>query len=112
MSTRTVPPAWDVAIVGAGPCGLAAGVAMKRAGLQAVIFDRGCVVSGIVGYPTYITFFSTPEKLAIGGMPFVVATEKPTRRDALAYYRAVASEFDLRIRQSRCARARDRVRYA
>jgi thioredoxin reductase (NADPH) len=89
----------DVAIVGAGPCGLAAAIAMKRVGLSAAVFDRSCVVSGIAGYPTYLTFFSTVEKLAIGGIPFIVATEKPTRRDALAYYRAVASHFDLDVRQ-------------
>lgn len=89
----------DVAIVGAGPCGLAAGAAMKRAGLGAAVFDRSCIVSGIAGYPTYLTFFSTAEKLSIGGVPFVVATDKPTRRDALAYYRAVAEYWDLDVRQ-------------
>ena len=92
-------PSTDVAIVGAGPCGLAAAIAMKRAGLSAVVFDRSCVVSGIYGYPTFMTFFSTAEKLAIGGVPFVVATEKPTRRDALAYYRMIVKHFDLTIRQ-------------
>ncbi|HEV2179306.1 MAG TPA: YpdA family putative bacillithiol disulfide reductase [Gemmatimonadaceae bacterium] len=89
----------DAVIIGAGPCGLAAGIAFKRAGLRAVIIDRSCVVSGIAGYPTYITFFSTPERLSIGGVPFIVATEKPTRRDALAYYRAVTTMFDLDVRQ-------------
>lgn len=89
----------DVGIVGAGPCGLAAAVAMKRAGLDAVLIDRSSLVSGIASYPTYITFFSTAEKLAIAGIPFVVPTEKPTRRDALAYYRAVAKHFDVRLRQ-------------
>lgn len=89
----------DVGIVGAGPCGLAAAVAMKRAGFSSVLFDRSCLVSGIASYPTYITFFSTAEKLAISGIPFVVATEKPTRRDALAYYRAVASHFSVPVRQ-------------
>lgn len=89
----------DVGIVGAGPCGLAAAVAMKRAGLDAVLIDRACLVSGIASYPTYITFFSTAEKLSIAGIPFVVATEKPTRRDALAYYRAVARHFDVPLRQ-------------
>jgi thioredoxin reductase (NADPH) len=89
----------EVVIVGAGPCGLAAGIAMRRAGLPALIFDRSCIVSGIVGYPTYMTFFSTAERLAIGGIPFVVATEKPTRRDALAYYREVARHFELDVRQ-------------
>ena len=89
----------DAVIIGAGPCGLAAAIAFKRAGLRAVVIDRSCVVSGIAGYPTYITFFSTPERLAIGGVPFIVAAEKPTRRDALAYYRAVTTLFDLDVRQ-------------
>ncbi len=89
----------DLAIVGAGPCGLAAGVAAKRAGLSVVLYDRGPIVSGIAQYPTYMTFFSTGERLSIGGLPFVVAEEKPSRRDALAYYRAVASHYDLPVRQ-------------
>ncbi|MBL0938173.1 MAG: YpdA family putative bacillithiol disulfide reductase [Gemmatimonadaceae bacterium] len=89
----------DVAVVGAGPCGLATAIAAKRAGLSAMVFDRGCLVSGLASYPTYMTFFSTAERLEIGGVPFVVATEKPTRRDALAYYRAVASLYDLDVRQ-------------
>lgn len=89
----------DIAIVGAGPCGLAAGIAAKRAGLRAVLFDRSCVVSGIVGYPLYMTFFSTAERLSIGDMPFVVAADKPTRRDALAYYRTLVRHFGLTVRQ-------------
>lgn len=89
----------DLAIVGAGPCGLAAGVAAVRAGLSVVLYDRGPIVSGIASYPTYMSFFSTAERLSIGGLPFVVAAEKPTRRDALAYYRHVASHFDLPVRQ-------------
>jgi thioredoxin reductase (NADPH) len=89
----------DVAVVGAGPCGLAAGIALKRAGLRATIMDRSCVVSGIYGYPTFMTFFSTAERLSIGGIPFVVPTEKPTRRDALAYYRTLVRHFGLHVRQ-------------
>ena len=89
----------ELAIVGAGPCGLAAGIAATRAGLSSVIFDRACVVSGIAGYPTYMTFFSTAERLSIGDVPFVVATEKPTRRDALAYYRTLVRHFGLTVRQ-------------
>ncbi|NUO62273.1 MAG: YpdA family putative bacillithiol disulfide reductase [Gemmatimonadaceae bacterium] len=89
----------DLAIVGAGPCGLAVGIAAKRAGLDALLFDRACVVSGISGYPTYMTFFSTAERLSIGDVPFVVPTEKPTRRDALAYYRALVKHFGLEVRQ-------------
>jgi thioredoxin reductase (NADPH) len=89
----------DLAVVGAGPCGLAAGVAARRAGLSVMLFDRGPIVAGLASYPTYMTFFSTAERLSIGGVPFVVADEKPTRRDALAYYRAVASAYDLPVRQ-------------
>src|SRR5919112_2164314 len=89
----------DVAIVGAGPCGLAAAIAAGKRGLSAVVFDRSCVVSGVASYPTYMTFFSTAERLSIGGVPFVVATEKPTRRDALAYYREIVRHFDLDVRQ-------------
>lgn len=89
----------DVAIVGAGPCGLAAAIAAKSRGLSAVVFDRSCLVSGVASYPTYMTFFSTAERLSIGGVPFVVSTEKPTRRDALAYYRAVTAHFALAVRQ-------------
>ncbi len=91
--------ATELAIVGAGPCGLAAGIAATRAGFSSLIFDRACVVSGIAGYPTYMTFFSTAERLAIGDVPFVVATEKPTRRDALAYYRSLVTHFELTVRQ-------------
>jgi len=94
-----VPERLDAVIIGAGPCGLAAAIALKSAGLKAMVIDRSCVVSGVASYPTYITFFSTPERLSIGGVPFIVATEKPTRRDALAYYRAVTTMFDLDVRQ-------------
>lgn len=87
-----------LAIVGAGPCGLAVAVAARQAGVPAVTFDRGCLVSGIAQYPAYMQFFSTAERLEIGGVPFVVAAEKPTRRDALAYYRLVATRHALAVR--------------
>jgi thioredoxin reductase (NADPH) len=89
----------DVVIVGAGPCGLAAAIAIERAGWHALVIEASCVVSSIAGYPTYLTFFSTAERIEIGGMPFVVATEKPTRRDALAYYREVVERNGLIVRQ-------------
>lgn len=89
----------DVGIVGAGPCGLAAAVAVKRAGLEGILIDRASLVSGIASYPTYITFFSTADRLSIAGIPFVVPADKPTRREALAYYRAVAKHFDVPLRQ-------------
>src|SRR5205085_903607 len=89
----------DLLIVGGGPCGLAAAVSAQRAGLNALVIESSVVVSTIAAYPTYVRFFSTAEKLAIGGLPFVIATEKPTRRDALAYYRSVVTYFDIPLRQ-------------
>ena len=89
----------DVLIVGGGPCGLAAAISAQRAGLGTLVLEGASVVSTIAHYPTYVRFFSTAEKLSLGDMPFVVATEKPTRRDALAYYRAVVKHFDIPIHQ-------------
>jgi thioredoxin reductase (NADPH) len=106
VETTTV----DLAVVGAGPCGLAAAIAAQRVGLSAVVFDRGCLVNGIAGYPTYMTFFSTAERIAIGGVPFIVATEKPTRRDALAYYRGVADVYGLDVRQYETVQTMRQVR--
>ena len=93
------PKDLDLLIVGAGPCGLAAAISAQRAGLKARVLDANCVVSTITQYPYYVNFFSTAEKLSLGGIPFVVATEKPTRRDSLAYYRAVVRHFALDVRQ-------------
>jgi thioredoxin reductase (NADPH) len=89
----------DLAVIGAGPCGLAAGVAAKRADLRASVFDKGPIVSSLLNYPLYMTFFSTAEKLEIGGVPFVTSGDKPTRREALTYYRKVAEYSDLDVRQ-------------
>ncbi|MEO8623809.1 MAG: YpdA family putative bacillithiol disulfide reductase [bacterium] len=89
----------DLLIVGAGPCGIAAAISAQRAGLSAVVLDAGPVVSTITQYPYYVNFFSTAEKLSLGGIPFVVATDKPSRRDGLAYYRAIVRHFGLAIRQ-------------
>ena len=89
----------DLLIVGGGPCGLAAAISAQRAGLRVIVVEAHSVVSTITQYPTYVRFFSTAEKLSLGGMPFVVATEKPSRRDALAYYREVVRHFGIRVRQ-------------
>ena len=89
----------DLVIVGGGPCGLAAAISAQRAGLRALVLEAEVVVSTISRYPTYVRFFSTAEKLSIGGLPFVVAVEKPTRRDALAYYRAAVRHFRIPLRQ-------------
>ena len=87
----------DLAGIGAGPCGLAVGVAAKRAHLTCTLYDKGPVVSSLLRYPLYMSFFSTPDKLEIG-VPFVTAGDKPTRREALAYYRRVAEHFELDVR--------------
>jgi thioredoxin reductase (NADPH) len=89
----------DVTVIGGGPCGLAASIALQRAGLSNVIIERECLVSGIASYPTEMVFFSTAEKISIGGVPFPIAGPKPTRRDALAYYRTVASHCGVQLRQ-------------
>jgi thioredoxin reductase (NADPH) len=88
----------DLAVIGAGPCGLAVGVAARQAEMTAAIFDRGNVTNGLLGYPIGMTFFSTPENLEIGGLPFICAAAKPTREEALKYYRRIAQHFDLDIR--------------
>src|SRR5512146_2963282 len=89
----------DIAVVGAGPCGLGVGVAARQAGLSCVLFDRGPVTSAITQYPTHMTFFSTSERLELGGVPFISPGDKPTRRDALRYYRRIVEVFDLEVHQ-------------
>ncbi|HEX6106987.1 MAG TPA: YpdA family putative bacillithiol disulfide reductase [Gemmatimonadales bacterium] len=88
----------DILVIGAGPCGLAVGVAAKQAGLSCVLLDRRTVVSTLERYPLGMTFFSTPERIEIGGIPFIASGEKPTRRDGLIYYRRVAEHFELDVR--------------
>jgi thioredoxin reductase (NADPH) len=90
-------PVLDIVIVGAGPAGLAAAIAAKTAGLQALVVEKGTLVNSLLHYPTDMVFFTTPELLEIGGMPFVSPYEKPTRQEALRYYRRVTDAFDLTI---------------
>lgn len=88
----------DVIIIGAGPVGLAAGIEAKRAGLRAILIDKGTIVNSLVGYPTQMEFFSTPDLLEIGGYPFSCLGYKPTREEAIEYYRKVAEREELDIR--------------
>jgi thioredoxin reductase (NADPH) len=88
----------DLLVVGAGPCGLAVGVAAKKARLSCVLLDRRTIVSTIERYPLSMTFFSTPERIEIGEIPFIASHEKPTRRDGLIYYRRVAEHYGLDVR--------------
>src|SRR4051812_15696504 len=87
----------DVIIVGAGPGGLAAAIAAKRSGLDFSIVEKGTLVNSIYKFPVNMVFFTTPELLEIGGLPLVSPFEKPTRQEALKYYRRVVEAFDLPI---------------
>ncbi|HET7470305.1 MAG TPA: YpdA family putative bacillithiol disulfide reductase [Gemmatimonadales bacterium] len=88
----------ELIVVGAGPCGLAVAIAATQAGLPCVVLDRRTIVSTIERYPLQMTFFSTPERIEIGGIPFIASHEKPTRADGLIYYRRVAEHYRLDIR--------------
>ncbi len=96
-------------VVGAGPAGLAVGIEAERHAVPCILVDRGTVVSTIERYPLGMTFFSTPERLEIGDVPFIASHEKPTRRDGLLYYRRVAEHFELDVRpgENAVAVARD-----
>lgn len=87
----------DLVIIGAGPIGLEAAIRAKRAGLRYRVVEKGALVDAIYRYPTYMTFFTTSERLEIGGHPLVTATDKPTRKEALDYYRKVAHAEALEV---------------
>ncbi len=88
----------DTLIVGAGPIGLACAVSARRRGIDPLVVDAGAIAQSIVGYPIGMTFFTTPDLLEIGGHPLVCPAQKPTREDALMYYRGVARAEGLRVR--------------
>jgi thioredoxin reductase (NADPH) len=92
-------PVADAIVVGAGPTGLACGIELKRRGLEALIFDKGCVVNSLYHYPTNMVFFTTPELLEIGDIPMTSIGEKPGRTEALKYYRRVADHYKLTVHQ-------------
>ncbi|HYX68941.1 MAG TPA: YpdA family putative bacillithiol disulfide reductase [Terriglobales bacterium] len=89
---------FDVLIIGAGPTGLACAIEAQRAGLHPVLVDKGCLVNSIFRYPADMVFFTTPELLEIGDIPFASAHQKPTRQEALEYYRKVAEHYCLDTR--------------
>ena len=90
---------WDVIVIGAGPSGMASAIEAQRAGFEALLIDKGCLVNSLFHYPANMTFFTTPELLEIGDMPFPSANTKPNREEALEYYRKVADRYQLKIHQ-------------
>ncbi len=89
---------YQVIIIGAGPIGLTCGIEAKKAGIDFLILEKGCLTNSIYNYPANMTFFSTSEKLEIGGIPFVSNNPKPTRSEALEYYRRAANSQQLNIK--------------
>lgn len=89
--------AFDIVIIGGGPIGLACALEAKKVGLSYIIIEKGALVNSIYNYPINMTFFSTSERLEIGGVPFVSNNPKPTRPEALEYYRRVAISYNLKI---------------
>ncbi len=89
---------YDIVIIGGGPIGLACGIEAQKAGLSYVILEKGCLVNSLYNYPANMTFFSTSERLEIGDVPFVSNNAKPTRSEALEYYRRVATHRKLNVR--------------
>ncbi|WP_070121184.1 YpdA family putative bacillithiol disulfide reductase [Bacillus marinisedimentorum] len=87
----------QVIIIGGGPCGLAAAIALRDYGLDPLVIEKGNITNAIYHYPTHQTFFSSSEKLEIGGVPFIINERKPNRLQALAYYREVVNRKQLRI---------------
>src|SRR3982751_5892282 len=89
---------YEVLIVGGGPIGMACSIAAIKAGLSYVIIEKGTLVNSLYNYPLNMTFFSTSERLEIGGVPFVSISAKPTRPEALEYYRRVTTTYQLNTR--------------
>ena len=87
----------DVIIIGAGPTGLACAIEAEQSGLDYLVIEKGCIVNSIQNFPLQMIFFTTPELLEIGGMPFVSPYQKPTRMEALKYYRRVADTYQIKI---------------
>ena len=89
----------DVLVIGAGPTGLACAIDAQEAGFRVVVVDKGCLCNSLFHYPAHMTFFTTPELLEIGRMPFSSPNQKPTRNEALEYYRKVSEHYRLDVRQ-------------
>jgi thioredoxin reductase (NADPH) len=97
----TQDPVFDLLVIGAGPTGLACAIEAQKAGFRAALVDKGCVCNSLFHYPSHMTFFTTSELLEIGGIPFPSTNAKPTRDEALEYYRQVAAFYKLDVQQYR-----------
>lgn len=95
---ETDAEAFDVLVIGAGPTGMACAIEAQRAGFRSVLVDKGCLCNSIFHYPSHMTFFTTPELLEIGDIPFPSPNPKPLRNEALEYYRKVAQHYALDAR--------------
>ncbi len=95
--TEPVPSLVDLLVVGAGPTGIAIGAEARQAGLEVLLVERGALTANLLEFPTYMTFFTTRDRLEIGGIPFTTPHDKPELREALVYYRSVAGRFGLRL---------------
>src|ERR1700689_3848912 len=90
---------FDVLVIGAGPTGMACAIEAQRAGFRSVLVDKGCLCNSLFHYPSHMTFFTTSELLEIGDIPFPSPNAKPSRNEALEYYRQVAAFYKLDVRQ-------------
>jgi thioredoxin reductase (NADPH) len=99
MSDGTSSKIVDLLVIGAGPTGLACAIEAQRAGFTALLIDKGCLCNSLFHYPAHMTFFTTPELLEIGSIPFSSPNQKPNRNEALEYYRKVAEFYALDVRQ-------------
>ncbi len=99
MAQTDVLPLYDLLVIGAGPTGLACAIEAQRVGFRVLVVDKGCLCNSIFHYPAHMTFFTTPELLEIGDMPFSSPNQKPTRNEALEYYRKVTEHYGLEVRQ-------------
>src|ERR1700744_4502311 len=97
----SIPPtqSFDVLGIGAGPTGMACAIEAQRAGFRSVLIDKGCLCNSLFHYPSHMTFFTTSELLEIGDIPFPSTNAKPSRNEALEYYRKVAMFYKLDVRQ-------------
>ncbi|MGA7708770.1 MAG: NAD(P)-binding domain-containing protein, partial [Acidobacteriaceae bacterium] len=89
----------DVVVIGAGPTGMACAIDAQNAGFDTLLIDKGCLCNSLFHYPSNMTFFTTPELLEIGNIPFSSPNQKPNRQEALEYYRKVAQHFRLKLHQ-------------